>query len=94
MGEEALSTSRALERPCFFRTLGSPRDSKVWVQGFEGRAVPGLLPAREEGSSGWELGGGEASGEAWGLREGRFCPKQPFQKLKWDEGSRGLRDLH
>lgn len=38
----------------------------------------GLLTAKQDGSSGWELGGRETSGEAWGLTEGRFCPEEAF----------------
>lgn len=80
IGEEALSTSKVLADPCSFCTLSSPTDSAAWVQGpgEENALRQGLPTARQVGSSGWELGGRRASGEAWGLREGRFCSKGPF----------------
>ena len=79
IGEEALSTSKVLADPCSC-TLSSPTDSTGWGQGpgEENALRQGLPTARQEGSSAWELGGRRASGEAWGLREGRFCPKGPL----------------
>ena len=92
IGEEALSTSKVLADPCSFCTLSSPTDSTAWGQGpgEENALRQGLPTARQEGSSAWELGGRRASGEAWGLREGRFCPKGLFCKLKWNEGTGAL----
>jgi len=66
IGEEALSTNNIPMVPSSVSTLGSLTDSAALGQG-SGDWEPlrlGLPTARPEGSSGWELGGREASGEA------------------------------